>query len=83
MTALLFTILIPLFLPSSSVSLSYFIDAVPIRQCLGKHSCVSSTFHIAILNGTCFFSGSATAIVHKENSVRDGRNTDALVNMYH
>ena len=33
---LLLSILTPLFLPSSSVSLSYFILAVPMRQCLGK-----------------------------------------------
>ena len=45
----------PLFLSSSSVSLSYFILAVPMRECLGKHSCMSSPFPIAILNGTFFF----------------------------
>ena len=27
---------------------------VPMRECLGKHSCLSSTFPIVILNGTCF-----------------------------
>ena len=32
--------------------LSYFIFAVPMRECLGKHSCMSSTFHLAILNST-------------------------------
>ena len=37
----LLSILLPLFLPSSSVSLSYFIRAVPMRECLGKHSCAS------------------------------------------
>ena len=52
--ALLLSILTPLFLPSF-VSLSYFILAVPIRECLGKHLCTSSPFPIAILNGTCFF----------------------------
>ena len=52
--ALLFSILTPLFLPPSSVSLSYFIIAVPMRKCLGKHSCMSSPFSIAILNGTFF-----------------------------
>ena len=36
--ALLLSVLAPLFLPSSSVSLSYFIRAVPMRECLGKHS---------------------------------------------
>ena len=54
-SALLFSILTPLFLPSSSVSLSYFVLAVPMRECLGKHSCMSSPFPITILNGTCFF----------------------------
>ena len=44
-----------LFLPSSSVSLSYFIVAVPMHKCLGKHSCMSSPFPIAILNDTFFF----------------------------
>ena len=56
MSALLLSILMPLFLQSSSVSLSYFILAVPMRECLGKHSCMSSPFPIAILNGTFFFS---------------------------
>ena len=40
--ALLLSILTPLFLPSSSVSLSYFVLAVPMRECLGKHWCMSS-----------------------------------------
>ena len=53
--AVLFSILTPLFCPSSSVSLSYFILAVPIRKCLGKHSCMSSPFPIAMLNGTSSF----------------------------
>ena len=44
--------LILLFLLSSSV-LSYFNLAVPMRKCLGKHSCMSSSFSIVILNGTC------------------------------
>ena len=43
-----------LFLHYFSVSLSYFIVAVPMPGCLGKHSCVSSTFPIAILTGTSF-----------------------------
>ena len=50
-----FSILTPLFLPPSSDSLSYFILAVPMRKCLGKYSCISSPFPIAILNGTFFF----------------------------
>ena len=53
--AVLFSILPPLFCPSSSVSSSYFILAVPMRECLGKHSCMSSPFPIAILNGTSSF----------------------------
>ena len=43
----------PLFLPSY-VSWRNVVLAVPIHECLGKHSCMSSTFPIAILNGTCF-----------------------------
>ena len=56
--AFLFSILTPLFLPTSSVSLTYFILVVPMHECLGKHSCMSSTFpigYIAILNSTSFF----------------------------
>ena len=53
--AVLFTILTPLFCVSSSVSLSCFILAVPMSECLGKHSCMSSPFPIAILNGTSSF----------------------------
>ena len=52
--AVLFSILTPLFCVSS-VSLSYFILTVPMRECLGKHSCMSSQFPIAILNGTSSF----------------------------
>ena len=48
----LFSILTPLYCVFLSVSLSYFILAVPMRECLGKHSCTSSPFPIAILNGT-------------------------------
>ena len=32
-----------------------FILAVPMRECPGGHWCMSSTFPIASLNGTCFF----------------------------
>ena len=53
--AVLFSILTPLFCLSSSVSLSYFVLAVPMRKCLGKHSCMSSRCPIAILNGTFLF----------------------------
>ena len=54
--AVLFSILTPLFCVSSSVSLSYFVLAVPMRKCLGKHSCMSSPCPIAILNFTFPFS---------------------------
>ena len=37
------------FLASSSVSFSRLILAVSTCKCLGKHSCMSSTFHIAML----------------------------------
>ena len=53
--AVAFSMLMPFFLPPSSVSLSYFILAVPMRKRLGKHSCMSSPFPIAMLNGTFFF----------------------------
>ena len=56
MLALLLSIVALLFLPSLSVSLSYFILAVPMHECLEKHSCMSSPFPIAILNSTFFFS---------------------------
>ena len=32
-----------------------FRSSVIMQKCLGKHSCMSSPFPIAILNGTCFF----------------------------
>ena len=65
MPPLLLYVLTPLF-SSSSVSSSYFILAVPMRECLGKHSCMSSPFPIAILNGTCLFSDSATVCIGSE-----------------
>ena len=55
MPALLLSLLTPLYLPSSSVSVPYFVLAVPMSECLGKQSCMSSPFLIAILNGTCSF----------------------------
>ena len=64
-----FHIFTPLFLPSS-ISLYYFILAVPMRECLVKHSCMSSTFPIAILNGTCFFPDSATMLTQREFDAR-------------
>ena len=38
-----------------SVFLCYFKIAVPMRKCSEEHACMSSTFPLAILNGTCFF----------------------------
>ena len=55
-SALLLSMLTPLFLPSSSVSWSYFILAVSMLECLGKHQCMNFQFPIAILNGTFSFS---------------------------
>ena len=55
MSALLLSILTALFLPSSSVSLPYFVLAVPMHESLGKHSYMSSPCPIAILNGPSFF----------------------------
>ena len=76
-TELLSTFIL-LFLPSSSVSLSNFYLDVPMRGCLGKHSCISSPFPIAILNGTCslraliFFCGDVPAIKTKPNKQTSG-----------
>ena len=77
--ALLLSILTPLFLQSFSVSLSYFILAVPMRECLGKHSCVSS-FATAIPNDTCFFP-TVLLQVHNVYSDRKTENSSALVNL--
>ena len=74
------------FLPYSRLSsylvlfLSYFILAVPMRECLGKHSCMSSLFPIAILNGTCLFP-TVQLQVHNVYSERKTRNSCALVNL--
>ena len=67
--ALLLSILSNLFLPSSSVSLSYFIIAVPMRECLGKHSCMSFIFPIAILNGTYFSLFGARETKHAQRTL--------------
>ena len=58
-------------LTSSSVTFSYFIRAVSMRECLGKQSCMSFSFPIAILNGT-FFS-TAELQVHNVYSERNNR----------
>ena len=54
--------------------LSYFIRAVPIRECLGKHSCMSFTFSIAILNCTCFF---LIVQLQVHNAHSEGKNRNA------
>ena len=51
--AVLLSIFTLLCFPSSSVSVSYFNLNVPMRKCSREHSCMSSTFLIAILNSIC------------------------------
>ena len=46
MLALLFSTFMPVFSPSLSVSLPYFILAVPIHECLRKHLYISSALTI-------------------------------------
>ena len=46
----------PLFLSSSSVSLAYLILAIPMREFLGKHSCMSFPICYIAMNGAFFFS---------------------------
>ena len=79
-SALLLSILTPFFLPSSSVSLSYFVLAVPMSECLGKQSCMRSPFPIAILNGTCFFP-TVQLQVHTVYSKRKIRNLRTSIPM--
>ena len=47
--------LIHYFLLAFFVPLLYFILAISMPQCLGTHSCMSPTFKIFLLNGTCLF----------------------------
>ena len=68
MSTVLLFIFAPLFLPSFSVSLSYFVLAGSMRKCLGKHYCMSTTFCIAILNGTCSFSLGKIVFAYDEDS---------------
>ena len=68
--ALLLSILTPLFLLSSSVSLSYFVLVVPMRDCLGKHSCMSSPCPIAIQKGTFLFSRGEIACLGRSFSIK-------------
>ena len=42
--------------------LSYFFIVVPMHKCLDKHLCMSSTFPLARLNGTCFLSSNKTVV---------------------
>ena len=79
-SALLLSILTRLFVPSSSVSFSYFVLAIPMRECFGKYSCMSSPFPMAILNGTCFFP-TVQIQVHNVYSERNTGNSYALVNL--
>ena len=44
-----------LFLMFSSIYLSYFILALPMRKCSGKHFCMSFTFPMAMLNAPLLF----------------------------
>ena len=46
------TLLLSILIRSVSVSLSYFILSVPIRECLEKQLCMRSACPIDILNGT-------------------------------
>ena len=62
--------------------LSYFILAVPMRKCLGKHSCKSS-FPIDILNDTSFFSDSATSSAQKRIRCEMAILAQAILTLYH
>ena len=77
--ALLLSTLTCLFLTYVTLS-SYFFIAVPIHECLGTHSCMSSSFSLSILNGTCFFP-TVQLQVHYVYSERKIRNTYALVKL--
>ena len=79
MPALLLSKLFSLFLPSF-VTLSYFILAVPMRECFGKHSCMSSSFPIAILNGTCLF---PTVQLQVHNAYSERKTLNFLISCPH
>ena len=69
------------FVPTSLLStLTYFIFAVQMRERLGKHSCMCSSFPIPILNGTCFFP-IVQQEVHNVYTERKSRNTWTLVTL--
>ena len=59
------------FLPSSSVSLSYLILAVPLRKCSGEHSCRSFILPIVMLNGTCFLRGEMVLVLAEASPVKN------------
>ena len=67
-----FSILTPFFLPSS-LSPFYFIFAVPMRQRLGRHSCLSSPFpypcHLFSGNEMIEWSKSCLSITDAYNSL--------------
>ena len=55
MTAMLLSIFSLLFLPFSYVYFSYLFLAVPMHECLGEHSCMTSSYLITILIGNSIF----------------------------
>ena len=59
--AVLFSILTPLFFSSASVLLSYFILAVSMRECLGKHSCIRFLIFYCHTERYLLLTASATA----------------------
>ena len=59
-------------------SVSYFILAVPKRGCLGKHSCMSSPFPIAVLNGTLIFCQTTWSKESKSHRSRTNYNNKNL-----
>ena len=75
---LFYLIITPLFCPCSSVSSSYFILSVPMRECLGKHSCMISPFPIAIMNGTSSF----LSLVQENINMPSGHSPEVAVKNY-
>ena len=62
-----------LFLPSSPVSLSYIILAVPMRECLGKQSCMSSQIFYSHTEWYLLFSRGKIVLAMAEASlIRSG-----------
>ena len=78
MPAFLLSLLTALFLPSSSVSLSYFVLAVPMLECLGK---LVHEFHISPSRTEWYLLFLTVQLqVHNVYSERKSRNTFALLN---